>query len=835
MSFPINIKSILPHIIAVVSIIIAAFLYCAPVLKGKEIVQNDIINHKAQSHELKTLKDEGIKTLWTSRVFGGMTVFNIGAEFDYDIMNGIRVSLLRPFPAGVNIIILSCLGFYILLIMFGVNPYVALISAIAYGLSSNLLSSIAAGHNTKIISIAFMAPAIGATILAYRGKLFMGALLTALFSGLLVSASHYQIVYYFILISVVGGITHLVYAIKQHELNRFIKTAGILIVAGIIGFLPSFSKVYNIYEHNKETIRGSKKFLAEESSTKPGGLDKSYAMSWSHGILESFSVVIPTFMGGASAEELPDNGEVSKLVGGPKKGRPLVAPTYIGDQPFLQGVIYFGAAFIFLFFLSLFVVDQRIKIWMLSIIALSFFMAWGRHFSVFTDLLFDYLPMYNKFRTPSMALCIAGIAIPFMGILGLNEIISGKVDELAFKKAFKNTLYITGGLITMLLLYGLVNDWIGPKDAALQAKAPWNNPSLFEALLADRKALYLRDWGVGATIMVIMASLIWFQRKGRLSLTVMLPVLILIFVGDMWRVSKRYMNDDTFVTPKEFKGQFEPNPADKVVLQDPDPHHRVINLTRNPWTDAMTSYHHENVGGHHPAKIQRYQDMIENHLSTQVQMINQAIVQTPDGRLSMNPQISKQMTAYNMLNAKYLIVKNEAGGVVSNPTACGNAWFVSEIKKVSTDREEMDAVGQIDPMQTAIVHQQFADDLYSYEFGKDASANVRLTSFDRPDVLKYESNNAQAGLAVFSEVIYTNGWKAFIDDNPAEIYRVNYLLRAMKVPAGKHVIEMRFEPDSYALGERVSLAGTSMFLLLVGGFIFMIYRNQKSLASSENA
>lgn len=816
-------KTLLPHIVAVVSIIVAAFMYCSPVIEGKTLLQSDIVKHKAQEHESQVYREMDKETLWTSRVFSGMSTFNIDAKFETNIMRGIG-RVISVFPRGVNLIIASCLGFYILLLLLGMNPWVAMVAAIAYGLSSNLLSSIMAGHNTKVLSIAYLAPAMGAVALAFHGKRFVGGVLTALFVGLLVSANHFQIVYYFILTCILAGVIYLVYAIKDKTLPEYGKTVSVLLLAGILGFIPNFSKVYNVYEHSQETIRGGKKILSSKSGNDEGGLDRSYAFSWSHGVMESFCVVVPTFMGGASAEELPADGAVAELVGKQRRNQPLMAPTYVGDQPFLQGVIYFGAAFIFLFILSLFVVNDKIKVWLLAIVVLSFFIAWGRHFSFFTYFLFEYFPLYNKFRTPSMALAMAGISIPTLGILALSKVFSKDLDRDKFMKDFKFSIYTSVGLMVLLLLYGLTNDWIGPGDAKLQSQQPWNNPQLFDALLADRKSLYMSDWMLSTFIMAVCAASIWLYIKGKLKFSYVLVVLAFITIGDMWRVSKRYLNDNSFIVEKQYDKQYAPSPADQAILADKDPHYRVINLLGNPWTDGFTCYHHENIGGHHAAKIQRYQDMIENQLGTQLQIINKAILQGPSG-LTMNPSVSRTMTAYNMLNTKYYVVQKNAQGVVKNPSACGNAWFVKNIKPVSSHDAEMAAISDIDPLETAIIHKEFEGELYNYKIAKPADAKIDLVSFD-PNHLVYESNNNSDGLGVFSEVIYTNGWKALIDNDEVDIYRANYILRALKIPAGKHKIEMVFQPSSYSMGENISLAGSVIFLLFAGGMFFFLYKKK---------
>lgn len=834
-------KNLLPHVGPILIIIVAAFLYCFPVIEGKEIVQTDIVNNKAQYEETKRFREEhGEEPLWTTRVFSGMTTFNIGTEFNTNILIPIGRLITSIIPAGVNLIVISCIGFYIMLVLFGVSPWLALIGALGYGLSSNLLVSLMAGHNTKILGIAYMAPAVASVVIAYRGRIFIGAALSMLFIGLLVMSNHYQIVYYFLLISLIVGITYFVHAITTKTLPQFAKTTLILVVAGIIGFIPNFSKIYNVYEHGKETIRGGRTLLSSRDKADEGGLDRDYAMSWSYGIMESFTVVVPSFMGGASGEALPENGNVAEALNKFQLSRQqkeqilAQAPTYVGDQPFILGPVYFGAAFIFLFILALFIVNERIKVWVIAISVLSFFIAWGRHFEIFTDLMFDYFPFYNKFRTPSMALAIAGFAMPFLALFGLQQVFSGKVDNVQFKKAMRMALYVTGGLMALLLLYGLTSDWIGPNDKQYQGKnSPWGIDEIYQALLADRKGRFMNDWLLSTAIMAICAALLWFYKKGSVKTPVVLAVLALVIAGDSWRVSKRYLNNDNFVTSRNYDAQFAPTPADQAILADNDPHFRVVNLTRNPWTDGMTSYHHENIGGHHAAKLQRYQDLIENQLSPQLQFINRGLLQSGD-RIMLNPEVAQQLSAFNMLNTKYYVVQNDENGVVMNPKALGNAWFVTDLRKVNTADEEMAAIAEIDPASTAIVHQEFAEALYNYQFGRSDGANVTLTSV-LPNRLTYTSQNSVDGLAVFSELYYPNGWNAFVDGEPAEVYRVNYLLRAMKLPAGTHEIEMRFEPSSYVIGERVSLGGSILAVVFAGSMIALYYRKRKSLQTGKEA
>ncbi|MEX2595550.1 MAG: YfhO family protein [Salibacteraceae bacterium] len=835
-------KKLIPHAVAVVVMAIASLLYCSPVLEGKMLVQDDIVKNISQAKEARDFREaNGEEALWTTRVFSGMTMFHIGTKVTTNVVEHVRKVLIGWLPKSARVIFGLILGFYLLQLIFGVNPWLALVMAIGYGLSSNLIVSLLAGHNTKVLSIAFMAPAIGAVILALNGKRFIGALLTMFFVGLMVFSNHYQIMYYFLLISLVIAGVYLYYAIKENTVKELAKSGGLLILAGLLALLPNLGKVYATYEHSKETIRGGKTELSstdQNEKGKGGGLDKDYAMRWSYGPLETFTTVIPSFMGGATGEPLPEKGNVAEAlqkyqVNKSQKEAILAnAPMYVGDQPFLLGTVYFGAGFVFLFILSLFLFKGKTRAWVVGIIIMSLVFSWGRHIDFITGFLFDYFPMYNKFRTPSMALAIAGFAIPLFGVLGLHKILMNKVEKIDFNPAFKYTIYIAGGMMALLLIYGITNDWIGPKDAQYQTKnSPWAIEELYNALLDDRRSRFLNDWFISTLVMAATALMIWLYTKGKTKIMTAVAIIGLVYIADMWHVSKRYLNADDFISQREYDAKFKPSPASQSILADKDPHYRVVNVSVNPWTDGLTCYHHENIGGHHAAKLQRYQDLIENQLSSQLQQINNGLMQNGEG-IALNPQVAQTMPVYNMLNTKYFIVQpNNPRGVARNPTACGNAWFVSNIKKVSSADEEMTSLSNFDPLQTAIVHEEFSDELYNYDFDKSANASIRLLNMT-PKYLKYETSADREGLAVFSEIYYPQGWSAFINGEPAEIYRANYILRTMKIPAGENIIEMRFEPKSFTIGKNISLAGSFLFVLFGAGMLFF-YRKQKANTLEE--
>ncbi len=831
-------KKALPHLVAVIAMAVVAILYCSPVLQGKILAQDDTIKSISQSKESKDYREEtGEEALWTTRVFSGMTIFHIGLVVSTNVTSYIKSALLGWLPRTVNIVFITFLGFYLLQIILGVNPWLALATSLAYGLSSNLIVSILAGHNTKVLSIGFLAPAVGGLILGLNGKKFLGAFVTVLSLSMMIISNHYQIMYYFFLIALAIGAVYLFYAVKEKTVAGLLKNVGLLVAAGLVALLPNIGKVYNTYEHSAETIRGKKSELTVSNqggeNAEGTGLDRDYAMRWSYGPLETFTLVIPSFMGGATGEALPEGGNVEESLKRYNLSRQQKeaildrAPMYVGEQPFLLGTVYFGAGFIFLFIFALFLFKGKTRAWVLSVIAISFIISWGRHFEFITGFLFDYFPMYNKFRTPSMALAIAGLAIPLFGALGLQKVLSNNVDRLDFQKAFKMALYVSGGMMVLLLLYGVMNDWIGPKDAQYQTKnSPWGIDEVYDALIADRKGRYLSDWMISTVVMAITAGLMWLHQKGKMSMTVAVIVLGVVFTGDMWRVSKRYLDNDDFITQREWDAKFAPTPADKAILQDKDPHYRVLNATLNPWTDGQTCYYHENIGGHHAAKLRRYQDLIENELSTQLQILNKGLMQS-DQRILLNPDVAKQMPVYNMLNTKYYIIQdNNPGGVALNRAACGNAWFVEEVKQVNSADAEMSSLANFDPLKTAIIHSDFSEQIYTYQFGKSAGASIKLEEIT-PKYLKYSSSNTTDGLAVFSEVYYPDGWEAYIDGEPVEIYRANYILRTMKVPAGNHTIEMHFRPASFQAGKNLSLAGSVIFALFAAGMLFLYFKKRE--------
>jgi hypothetical protein len=759
MKFEFDKKAIGQHFIAIVILALVALAYCLPEINGKILSQDDTINFKFLSKETVDFREaKGEEPLWTSKVFSGMPTFFITYLVHTNIVSYIDMGMRGLLSPTASKIFVLFIGFYILMIALGVNHWLALIGAIGYGLSSNLIVSILAGHNTKVLAIGYMAPAIAGALLTFKGKKF----------------------------AAVG---------------------------------PNIGKVYNAYEHQAETIRGGKLKLKKESqATTETGLDKSYATRWSYGPIETMTVMIPSFKGGASNEALPSDGAVSKALNQynlPKKQKEQLlkyGPLYTGEQPFILGTVYFGAVFIFLLILGLLVLKGPIRSIAISLIVLFLIISWGRHADVITGLFYDYLPGYNKFRTPSMAMAVLGIIVPMIGLLGLSKILTDDFSREKFSKNFKYAVYATSALLLMLLLYGMSSDWIGANDAQLQGRQPWSIEPLYEALLQDRKSSFFTDWFIALATVAISSAMIWLWKSKKIGGAVALIVVGIVIGVDMWRVSKRYLNADSFMENSQFESRLKPTIVDKEILADNNGHFRVLDLSLNPWTDGRTSYFHENIGGHHAAKLQRYQDLIEYELSPEIQKLNGLLRQSATG-VSIAPNSATEIPALSMLNTKYLILQpNQAGGKALNPNACGNAWFVSNVDFKESNLEEMEALKSFDPNATAIINSSYSETLNPTQIGKSNGANIEMNAF-APNEISYTSNNAEDGLGVFSEVFYSNGWKAYVDGNETPIIRANYVLRALQIPAGKHDITMKFEPKSHAIGSSVSLLGSIIFVL----------------------
>lgn len=800
------------HGLAFILFVVLAYAYLFPLLEGKVIAQHDIQSHVGMSKELVDYREAtGNEAVWTNSMFGGMPGYMISVVYNSNLFSYVQGAFRTLFhPAAM--LILYMLGFYLLLYSVNIKKWLAVAGSVAFGFSSYHLIIIAAGHNSKAYAIGYLAVVIAGVLMAYRHDRLKGALLLAVGLAFEIMAGHLQITYYGLLTLLVFGITELVYAIRENRIPDFLKTTVYLAVAALIAVAINFSFLYTTYEYSKETIRG-KSELTHDQPNQTTGLDKDYVVQWSQGIDETLTLLIPNFKGGShTTHPGPDSESIKALRGRVENPNQVINQLimYHGDKPFTSGPYYAGAIIIFLFVLGLFVVKGADKWWLVAATIISIILAWGKYIMPLTSFLLDYLPLYNKFRAPEMTLIIAGITIPLLGFMGLREIITEKVNGKELKNALIKALGITGGLTLLFaLIPGVAGDFAAPFDGAYP---DW----LSAAIVEDRMGL-LRTDAFRSFLFIMLGALtlfLWYLKKIKTGvLLVSLGVLIL---ADLWMIDKRYLGEDQFVTKRESSNVYQATVADVEILKDTDLSYRVLPL-QNPWQDARASYFHKNVGGYHAAKLRRYQEMIENHLSPEMERMVEGL---SSQRSTFD--VFASLPALNMLNTRYIIYDLN-NPPIQNPYAMGNAWFVGQYQIVPDADAEIEAVAGINPGISAIIDQRFEEMVKEKTFVVDLMATIELTSY-QPNRLTYKYQSETEQLALFSEIYYKDGWKAFIDGKETPHFRANYILRSMVLPAGSHEVEFRFEPASFYLGNKVSIAGSLVLILLIAGFIYMKFR-----------
>ena len=734
-------------------------------------------------------------------------------------------------PNYVWLTFIMMLGFYILLRAFGIPAWLAGLGGIIWGFSSYFFILIAAGHIWKFITLAYIPPTIAGIVLAYRKKYLLGGIITALFMAMQILSNHVQMTYYFlfVILFMVGAFFE--DAWRKKELPQFFKATGVLIVAGLIGVSINLSNLYHTYEYSKETMRGKSELKYEGAAAKQtsSGLNRDYITQWSYGIGETFSLLVPNVKGGASVP-------LSRSEKAMEKANPMYSSLYsqltqyFGDQPMTSGPVYVGAFVLMLFILGCFIVKGPMKWALLGATIFSILLSWGKNFMGLTDFFIDYIPMYNKFRALSSILVIAEFTIPLLAILTLKEILT-KPELLKEKLKY---IYISFGLTGGLALLFAIAPRLffptyipGNEMAALQNALPADQLSPIIANLEEMRVhLFTSDAWRSFFIVTIGTLLLLAYNAKKLKATWTVAAIALLCLGDMWSVNKRYLYDEQFIPKSEQTATFRKTQTDELILQDPSLDYRVLNFAGNTFEENNTSYWHKSVGGYHAAKLRRYQEMIDHHIAKEMQAAYQEVA-TAGGQMdSVN---AAKFPVLNMLNTKYFIFPAGQQGQtvpIENPYTFGNAWFIDKIQYVNNANEEIDAIGQVDLQQTAIVDSKFKEALKGVNEGyKDSLSTIRLTNYE-PNQLVYETSSPQDGIVVFSEIYYP-GWTATIDGKPADIARADYILRAMNVPAGKHTIEMRFDPQSLHITEGIAYG--AMALLLVGVIILIwIYRKKYS-------
>lgn len=832
-----NFNNIKHHLIAIAIFVAVTIIFCYPVFKDMVLQSHDNMSWQYMSQESKAYHEKnGGAIYWSNSMFGGMPTYTTYGGDGYG--NKLAWLIFSPnlaVPRPLFLMFLGFICFYILGNALRLNKWLSIIGAVAFGLSSYYPILAMAGHDTKMMAIALSASTIAGLIHLYNKKWWLGISVYTLSLTLLFASSHFQIVYYMLLLMAIVAVVLAIDAVKSNTLPNFLKMAGIIAICSVVAVLPNISGTMLTQGYSKHTIRGGQSELTQKSVEKKpnGGLDKDYAFSWSNGIGETFCILIPGLYGGSSTESYP-NGEAYKAIAnmaGEEQAENFASslPLYWGPQPFLSGPIYFGAIICFLFVFSLFVIRSPHKWWVVAASLFFIILSVGKNFSSINYFLFDHMPMYNKFRTPSMALSIPMVLFPMMGLWGLHEILSNKIEKQRLLQYLKWSLAIVGGLVFLVgICSGMLFSFRGlDDDKILQQLGGAQAQGIMDAIISDRKSLAMMDGVRSLFFILVAAGAIWFYIKEKLSASMAMLIIGLACSVDLLGVSKRYLGEKDFTDSDKVEAAFAPRPVDQQILQDKDPYYRVQDFTINTYNDAKPSYFHKMVGGYHPAKLEMYQDLIESQ---------------------MTPGAKNNKEVYNMLNTKYFIVPSQDGKaqVYPNPEKCGNAWFVSEIKMVPTaDAEmaaldapnvfEMDTVqrtSSFNPKQTAIVRETFKAMVSKTNFTKDSSSSIVLTQYGLNN-LTYESNNSTDGFAVFSDIYYDGGWKAYVDGKETPIVRTNYVLRGLMLPAGKHRIEFKLYPTELKSTEPISIAGSYLVLLLFGAGIFMSFKKKELDGETE--
>jgi len=813
------------HLAIIAFFVVICFAYFSPVLQGKAPQQGDVLQAKAMQKEIMDIKATGQKgPLWTNQMFGGMPAYQIWVQYPLNITTyGIDI-IKGVFPDPVGTVLLYLLGAYLLFCVLKINPWLAAAGAIAFAFTSYNFIIIAAGHSNKALAIGFFAPILAGIILTLRGRYLVGASLTALFMALEIRSNHIQMTYYLFIALFIFACIELYHAYKAKQLQAFGKAVAYVIAGLFLAVLVNAGTLWTTYEYGKETIRG-KSNLTTDKAEPATGLDKAYAYQWSQGVGESFTFLIPNLYGGAtSIDELvkPESNTykaIEKNLAGvdPRQAigyfaQNLGAQQYWGDKPGTSGPYYFGAIICLLFVFGLFIVKHRWKWWILGTSILLLLLSFGSNFPYISDIFFNYLPGYNKFRAVESILAVLGLLVPFLAILAIQEAQEGKYDQKYLVQRLTWSAGITGGFALIIAIIPTAffsfttSNQAQVVDALTQTLQ--NNRGAAEqisnALISDRVALARADALRTLLFLAIGFGITWAFITKKLGMQLAFGLLAFVILIDMWQVDRRYLSNQNFVNKSELENHYQPRDVDNFISADKDPNFRVFDLSLgDPFKSAETSYFHKTVGGFHSARLKRFQELVDNQLT---KSINQDVL--------------------DMLNTKYIITQDQQNGsykMQRNATACGNAWFVQSVQFAKNSDEEMKAISSFDAKKEAIVDESYKSLIDTKRLGTGVEGFIKLTTYT-PDHLTYEYSTAKDAIAVFSEIYYNKGWKMYIDGVEKPYFRADYVLRAAQLEAGNHKLEFIFHPTSYYAGEKISLAGS---ILLLAGLGFGFYSENK--------
>ena len=831
-------KKLLPDLIAILAFVLLSFAYFFPAdIENRILFQHDTAAGAGAGQEVKEYYEQtGERSRWTNSLFGGMPMYQIAPSYDSTkSLQWVQKAYQLFLPDYVCLTFMLMLGFYILLRVFGIPVWLAGLGGIMWAFSSYFFILISAGHIWKFITLAYVPPTIAGIVLAYRGKLLWGGILTALFVALQITSNHVQMSYYFFFVILFFVGAYFEKAWRTKTLPQFFKASAVLIVAALVGIAANVSNLYHTYAYSKETMRGKSELVQTGDAAKQtsSGLDRDYITQWSYGIDETLTLLVPNFKGGASAALSQSETAMSKA-------NPMYSSLYgsltqyFGTQPMTSGPVYVGAFVLFLFVLGCFIVKGPLKWALIGATFFSIVLSWGKNFMPLTDFFIDYVPLYNKFRAVSSILVIAEFTIPLLAIFALKRLLEEPEILKQEKKPLGISLLLTAGIALLLAIApGSIGSGYVPaqeaqmlQNAVDQQMIPANELSDILANLGEMRAELVSSDALRSFIIIgIGCSLLWLYASGKLRSSLTIAGITILCLADMWGVNKRYLNDAQFVPHSIRTETFTKTNTDELILQDTSLDYRVLNFATSTFDDNNTSYWHKSVGGYHPAKLRRYQEMIEHHISPEMQAAYKAIA-TAGGE--MDSVDANKFRVLNMLNTKYFIFpagQQRQTVPILNPHAYGNAWFVNKVQYVNNANEEIDALDSIIPTETAVVDARFKDVLKgATESYKDSLSSIRLTSY-APNRLTYETNNAQDGIAVFSEIYYPDGWHVTIDGQPAELARADYILRTMYVPAGQHTIEMRFDPTSLHVTEGIAYG--ALALLVIGIIVAVLIAKRK--------
>lgn len=796
-----KVTKLIPYLIAIALFVVASILYFNPVLKGQKIKQSDITQFKGMSKEIVDYRAEkGEEPYWTGTAFSGMPAYQLSAYYPNDYIKKLD-SLLRFLPRPADYVFLYFLGFLLLLTALNAEWKLAVLGAFAFGFSTYLIIIFGAGHNAKAHAIGYMPMVLAGVIWVFKRKYLLGFIVTTLAMALEINSNHPQMTYYLGFIILILGVIKLFDAIKEKVYAPFIKQSAIIIFAMVLGLGVNSTRLMAMKEYADHSTRGKTELTIEPDGSPKKvtqGLSKDYITEYSYGLTETFNLFIPRFMGGGTFESLGKDSEyyqAFKAKYGVQAANQYSKQvlTYWGEQTIIEAPAYIGAVIIFLFFLGIFLVKGTLKKWLVSATIFSIVLSWGKNFDIITNFFIDYFPLYNKFRAVSSIQVIAEICIPVLGILALKEFFTKEISVVDKKQALKKAFYILAGIAVFFLLFGSsLFAFEGFRDAGLKQ---YNIAGLTEALISDRKSMLFQDSLRSLILVVVSFGILWFFIKNKLNQTKAIIAFTVIILFDLVSVDMNYVNKESFERAKNIETPFQKTDIDKQILQDKT-HYRVADFNASPMQDGRTSYFHNSIGGYHAAKMGRYQELFDYQMTSRV-----------------------NMEVLNMLNVKYIIFPNQGKPTLQqNPEANGNVWFVKNVIAVNSANEEIKSLDSLQTKSSVVVRK---DDIkQNLFFDKDSTATIKLTKYDVTS-LTYHTNSSSPQFAVFSEIFYKEGWNAYINGELKPHYQVNYVLRGMKIPAGKHKVEFKFEPTIIKEGNTITMISYLLLFVIPLGWYFI--------------